>query len=57
MTATATPQVFRNVSDVLQMRNVELYKSPFNRPNLFYRVYPKRAGLDDAVMAVWKFIV
>lgn len=56
VTATATPQVLRDVTDILVMRNVELFKSPFNRRNLFYRVQHKPAGLDDAVAAVWTFI-
>jgi len=56
VTATATPQVLRDVTHILQMSNVEFFKSPFNRLNLFYRVQHKPASLDDAVSAVWIFI-
>ncbi len=56
VTATCTPAVLREVKDVLQMRNVELFKSPFNRPNLVYRIQPKPASMDEAVRAVFRFI-
>jgi ATP-dependent DNA helicase Q1 len=56
VTATATPQVLRDVTDILQISNVEFFKSPFNRPNLFYRVQHKPASLDDAIASVWTFI-
>jgi ATP-dependent DNA helicase RecQ len=42
LTATATPKVQQDIQKNLQMNNATIYKSSFNRSNLFYEVRPKR---------------
>jgi ATP-dependent DNA helicase RecQ len=42
LTATATPKVQQDIQKNLGMMNAALYKSSFNRPNLFYNVRPKQ---------------
>ncbi len=44
LTATAIPDVQKDIVEHLSMRAPKIYKSSFNRSNLFYRVMPK----DDA---------
>jgi ATP-dependent DNA helicase RecQ len=41
LTATATPKVQLDIQKNLQMMNATLFKSSFNRPNLYYEVRPK----------------
>lgn len=41
LTATATPKVQQDIQRNLQMEEADLYKSSFNRPNLYYEVRPK----------------
>lgn len=41
LTATATPKVQHDIQKNLGMRDAEVYKSSFNRPNLYYEVRPK----------------
>jgi len=41
LTATATPKVQLDIQKNLGMNNADLYKSSFNRANLFYEVRPK----------------
>jgi len=41
LTATATPKVQQDILKTLQMQDAEIYKSSFNRPNLYYEVRPK----------------
>lgn len=41
LTATATPKVRSDISKNLEMKNVEVYISSFNRDNLYYEVRPK----------------
>jgi ATP-dependent DNA helicase RecQ len=38
LTATATPKVQQDIQKNLQMNNATVYKSSFNRSNLFYEV-------------------
>ena len=40
LTATATPKVQQDVQKNLGMMSANLFKSSFNRPNLFYQVRP-----------------
>jgi ATP-dependent DNA helicase RecQ len=47
LTATATPKVQQDVQKNLGMMSANLFKSSFNRPNLFYQVRPK--GRKDIV--------
>jgi len=41
LTATATPKVQEDIQKTLGMMEARVYKSSFNRPNLFYEVRPK----------------
>lgn len=41
LTATATPKVQMDIQKNLGMMNATVFKSSFNRPNLFYEVRPK----------------
>ncbi|GAB3706353.1 DNA helicase RecQ [Spirosoma flavus] len=41
LTATATPKVQQDIQKNLQMEDANLYKSSFNRKNLFYEIKPK----------------
>jgi ATP-dependent DNA helicase RecQ len=42
LTATADKLVRKDIVERLNIRNAELFVSSFNRPNIFYRVEPKR---------------
>ena len=52
LTATATPKVQQDIQKNLQMNNAVLFKSSFNRPNLFYEVRAKRDVLKEIVRYV-----
>ena len=41
LTATATPKVQMDIQKNLSMTNATVFKSSFNRPNLFYEIRPK----------------
>ncbi|HBF89129.1 MAG TPA: DNA helicase RecQ [Bacteroidales bacterium] len=41
LTATATPKVQHDIQKNLNMLEAKVYKSSFNRPNLYYEVKPK----------------
>ena len=41
LTATATPKVQMDIQKNLGMTNATVFKSSFNRPNLFYEIRPK----------------
>jgi ATP-dependent DNA helicase RecQ len=49
LTATATPKVQQDIQKNLQMNNATVYKSSFNRSNLFYEVRAKRNVLKEIV--------
>ena len=49
LTATATPKVQQDIIKNLQMSDATLYKSSFNRPNLFYEIRPKRDVLKEII--------
>jgi ATP-dependent DNA helicase RecQ len=42
LTATATPKVQADIQKNLNMMDAKLYKSSFNRDNLYYEIRPKR---------------
>ncbi|EMR04279.1 DNA helicase RecQ [Cesiribacter andamanensis] len=42
LTATATPKVQQDIQKNLQMEDADLFKSSFNRKNLYYEVRPKK---------------
>jgi ATP-dependent DNA helicase RecQ len=47
LTATATPKVQQDIIKNLQMNDATLYKSSFNRSNLYYEVKPKGKKPDN----------
>jgi ATP-dependent DNA helicase RecQ len=52
LTATATPKVQQDIQKNLQMNNATIYKSSFNRANLFYEVRAKRNVIKEIVKYV-----
>lgn len=54
LTATATPKVQQDIQRNLQMEEADLFKSSFNRPNLFYEVRPKLK--NESKKSLIKFI-
>lgn len=50
LTATATPKVQHDIQKNLGMLNAEVFKSSFNRPNLFYEVRPKTRDVDREII-------
>ena len=53
LTATATPKVQHDIQKNLAMMDAKVFKSSFNRPNLYYEVRPKTADVDKDII---KFI-
>ncbi len=53
LTATATPKVQHDIQKNLGMMDAKVFKSSFNRPNLYYEVRPKTANVDKEII---KFI-
>jgi ATP-dependent DNA helicase RecQ len=52
LTATATPKVQNDIQKNLHMTKANLFKSSFNRPNLYYEVKPKSDVLKEIVKHV-----
>jgi len=52
LTATATPKVQQDIQKNLQMNNATVFKSSFNRANLFYEVRAKRNVIKEIVKFV-----
>ncbi|TCD12241.1 DNA helicase RecQ [Pedobacter frigidisoli] len=52
LTATATPKVQQDIVKNLGMMEATLFKSSFNRPNLFYEIRPKK----DITKEIIKYI-
>lgn len=50
LTATATPKVQHDIQKNLGMLNAKVFKSSFNRPNLYYEVRPKTKNIDKEVI-------
>ncbi|MDR3137389.1 MAG: DNA helicase RecQ [Tannerellaceae bacterium] len=50
LTATATPKVQHDIQKNLGMTDAAVFKSSFNRPNLYYEIRPKDAGIDREVI-------
>ena len=46
LTATATPKVQQDIQKNLQINDATIFKSSFNRPNLYYEVRPKTAEVN-----------
>jgi ATP-dependent DNA helicase RecQ len=53
LTATATPKVQHDIQKNLGMIDAKVFKSSFNRPNLYYEIRPKTANIDREII---KFI-
>ncbi len=53
LTATATPKVQHDIQKNLGMTDARIFKSSFNRPNLYYEIRPKTASIDRDII---KFI-
>ncbi len=53
LTATATPKVQHDIMKNLDIQNARVFKSSFNRPNLYYEVRPKMA---DVVKEIIRYI-
>lgn len=49
LTATATPKVQHDIQKTLGMVNASVFKSSFNRPNLYYEVRPKTRDIDKEI--------
>lgn len=54
LTATATPKVQHDIQKNLGMLNANLFKSSFNRKNLYYEIRPKTANVDRDLIRLVK---
>ena len=52
LTATATPKVQLDIQKNLQMEDADLYKSSFNRANLYYEVRPKKQAKKQLIQFI-----
>lgn len=52
LTATATPKVQEDILKNLDMSEANIFKSSFNRPNLFYEVRPKTKNINSDILKV-----
>lgn len=50
LTATATPKVQHDIQKNLGMVDAKVFKSSFNRPNLYYEVRPKTKDVDKDII-------
>ena len=50
LTATATPKVQHDIQKNLGMLNAAVFKSSFNRSNLYYEVRPKTQSIDKDII-------
>ncbi|MDR0843594.1 MAG: DNA helicase RecQ [Tannerella sp.] len=50
LTATATPKVQHDIQKNLGMIDATVFKSSFNRPNLYYEVRPKGTDIDREII-------
>ena len=50
LTATATPKVQHDIQKNLGMLDATVFKSSFNRPNLYYEVRPKGKDIDRDII-------
>ncbi len=50
LTATATPKVQHDIMKNLNIVDATVFKSSFNRPNLYYEVRPKLADVDKDII-------
>lgn len=54
LTATATPKVQHDIQKTLEMNNATVFKSSFNRPNLYYEIRPKTQNIDRDIIKFLK---
>ncbi len=50
LTATATPKVQHDIQKNLTMQDAQVFKSSFNRANLYYEVRPKNNDVDKEII-------
>ncbi|MBE6304577.1 MAG: DNA helicase RecQ [Bacteroidales bacterium] len=50
LTATATPKVQHDIQKNLGMTNARVFKSSFNRENLYYEIRPKTENIDREII-------
>jgi len=50
LTATATPKVQHDIQKNLKMLDADVFKSSFNRPNLYYEVRQKTRDVDSDII-------
>ena len=50
LTATATPKVQHDIQKNLGILDAKVFKSSFNRPNLYYEVRPKTKDIDKEII-------
>ena len=50
LTATATPKVQHDIQKNLGMTDAAIFKSSFNRPNLYYEIRPKTNNIDREII-------
>lgn len=50
LTATATPKVQHDIQKNLGMNDARVFKSSFNRPNLYYEVRPKTKNVERDII-------
>ncbi|MDR3129190.1 MAG: DNA helicase RecQ [Tannerellaceae bacterium] len=50
LTATATPKVQHDIQKNLGMTDATVFKSSFNRPNLYYEIRPKDINIDREII-------
>ena len=50
LTATATPKVQHDIQKNLGMTDAKVFRSSFNRPNLYYEIRPKTANVDKDII-------
>ncbi len=50
LTATATPKVQHDIQKNLAMTDAAVFKSSFNRDNLYYEIRPKTANIDRDII-------
>lgn len=50
LTATATPKVQHDIQKNLGMLDANVFKSSFNRPNLYYEIRPKTSNVDRDII-------
>ena len=54
LTATATPKVQEDIIKNLNINGAELFKSSFNRPNLFYEIRNKTSNINKDIISFIK---